>query len=423
MIAGRVSGEIHFETDTLSSLTSATFLAALSTVDGSELWDMNTFVGNYSNDCQKLNVSSTGLIGVAGFSNGWPDGPDGLLGFYDLNGNIQSEEVYLTSGQCFLNSLDFNQLNECFISGIFYSPLTIGTAPSDTIIEPITSNTHRSILIKLDSNLEFSWANQFRATHENKVTCKYDRIFFSGRASHFPFEYYYGIESIPIDFGDAIFAEIIDPWCPISLTTSTQTACDSYTWIDGNTYTSDNNTAIFIFEGGAASGCDSVVMLDLTINHVSDITTSISGVTIIANNTSAVYQWLDCDNNYEVISGEEGRSFTPTENGNYAVHLTENGCVDTSACVIISSIGILENGFGVNVKIYPNPTLGQLSVDLGQLYEFLSVEILDLTGRSILSKTFKNHQRLNLELRASAGVYLLLIQSEDKAATIRIEKN
>ena len=46
--------------------------------------------------------------------------------------------------------------------------------------------------------------------------------------------------------------------------TDLQTACDSYSWIDGNTYTESNNTAQFILTN--AAGCDSIVTLDLTIN-------------------------------------------------------------------------------------------------------------------------------------------------------------
>ena len=42
-----------------------------------------------------------------------------------------------------------------------------------------------------------------------------------------------------------------------------QTACDSYTWINGITYTSSNNTATYILQ--TISGCDSLVMLNLTI--------------------------------------------------------------------------------------------------------------------------------------------------------------
>ena len=46
--------------------------------------------------------------------------------------------------------------------------------------------------------------------------------------------------------------------------TDTQTACDSFTWIDGVTYTSSNNSATFTSTN--AAGCDNVATLNLTIN-------------------------------------------------------------------------------------------------------------------------------------------------------------
>lgn len=43
-----------------------------------------------------------------------------------------------------------------------------------------------------------------------------------------------------------------------------QSACESFTWIDGVTYTENNNTATFLLSD--SNGCDSTVTLDLTIN-------------------------------------------------------------------------------------------------------------------------------------------------------------
>ncbi len=45
----------------------------------------------------------------------------------------------------------------------------------------------------------------------------------------------------------------------------TQVSCGPFTWIDGNTYATSNNTATWTIPNGAASGCDSTVLLDLTI--------------------------------------------------------------------------------------------------------------------------------------------------------------
>ena len=202
--------------------------------------------------------------------------------------------------------------------------------------------------------------------------------------------------------------------------TDTQTACDSLTWIDGVTYSSSNNTATHTLTNSA--GCDSVVTLDLTIINVSDLTTSVSGITISSNNASATYQWLDCDNNNIVIAGETGQSFTATANGNYAVELTENGCVDTSACVAITTVGILENTFGENLLIYPNPTSSDFSIDLGASYENAQVIITDVSGKLINSKSITQSQILNLSIHEPRGIYIVSVQAGDKKAVIRLIK-
>ena len=78
--------------------------------------------------------------------------------------------------------------------------------------------------------------------------------------------------------------------------TDVQTACDSYTWIDGVTYTSNNTSATHTLSN--AAGCDSVVTLNLTINSsntATDVQTAcdsytwIDGVTYTSNNTSATH--------------------------------------------------------------------------------------------------------------------------------------
>ena len=68
--------------------------------------------------------------------------------------------------------------------------------------------------------------------------------------------------------------------------TDVQTACDTFTWIDGNTYTASNNTATDTLVN--ALGCDSVVTLDLTINYSSsgtDVQTACDTFTWIDGNT------------------------------------------------------------------------------------------------------------------------------------------
>jgi len=204
--------------------------------------------------------------------------------------------------------------------------------------------------------------------------------------------------------------------------TDTRTECNSYTWIDGITYNSNNNSATFNLTGAAANGCDSLVTLNLTISNVTDLTTSNAGNTITANNVNATYRWLDCDNSFAVIVGETNASYTPSVNGNYAVELTENGCVDTSACTLISTVGIVVNSFGNGLIVYPNPTNGNFSIDLGAIYENSQILITDIAGKVIDSRILTQTQLLNLSIEEPAGIYIVSVQSGDKRAIVRLIK-
>lgn len=58
----------------------------------------------------------------------------------------------------------------------------------------------------------------------------------------------------------------------------THVVCDSYTWEDGVTYTTDNNTATFEVPGGRmGSHCDSVMILQLTVNYSSTHIDTLTG--------------------------------------------------------------------------------------------------------------------------------------------------
>lgn len=200
--------------------------------------------------------------------------------------------------------------------------------------------------------------------------------------------------------------------------TDVQTACNTFTWIDGNTYTSSNNTATHTLTN--AVGCDSIVTLNLIINSVADITTTLNGLNISANNTNASYQWLDCNNNYAMINGEISQIFTPINNGNYAIQLTENGCVDTSACVSITTVGIMDNNFESSVKLFPNPTNGSFSIDLGMVQESIEISVTDISGKLIQSKTFNSTQLLNLLLDEPAGIYFVDVRSNEMNIVIKL---
>ena len=208
--------------------------------------------------------------------------------------------------------------------------------------------------------------------------------------------------------------------------TDTQMACDSYTWIDGNTYTASNSSATYAVPGGSANGCDSIVTLVLTINSV-DATVSTNALELTANESGAQYQWVNCDNNYEAMNGETNQMFTATANGNYAVIVTgSNGCSDTSECIAITTVWVDEINLENGIVVSPNPTSGKFTISTQNYSGEVRIEVLDVTGKIIYqTKADLNpNSEKQIDLGAAAdGIYIVNISDLNQSQSIRVVKN
>jgi len=196
-------------------------------------------------------------------------------------------------------------------------------------------------------------------------------------------------------------------------------ACNSYTWVDGVTYTSSDTAARDTFR--TINGCDSVVSLNLNINTI-DKSVYISRDTLISLSTNAKYQWLDCENLYNRIPSATNQFYIASNNGSYALEITVDSCVDTSICYPIANTNIIQNGFGNKLLVYPNPSVGDFYVDLGLKYKSISLSITDLNGNHIQHRTYKNIQLIEFKLDEPSGIYLMVIKSDSKKAVLRLVK-
>tara|TARA_B100001758_G_scaffold143649_1_gene123743 strand:- start:408 stop:2408 length:2001 start_codon:yes stop_codon:yes gene_type:complete len=128
-------------------------------------------------------------------------------------------------------------------------------------------------------------------------------------------------------------ATINDSSCAYpTVSTDNQVHCDTYTWIDGNTFTANNNTATYILVN--TEGCDSIITLDLTITGNPISTISQNGNELKVNIADS-YNWS---------TGEITQAITPTTNGWYWCVVTdENGCIgDTSFYEITNIVSIAD---------------------------------------------------------------------------------
>ncbi|MBT5403444.1 MAG: family 16 glycosylhydrolase [Crocinitomicaceae bacterium] len=193
-----------------------------------------------------------------------------------------------------------------------------------------------------------------------------------------------------------------------------QEACETYTWIDGITYSTNNNTATQILTNSV--GCDSVVNLNLTINTINDTLTQI-GNTLTSNQIGAIYQWLYCDSSFSIIVGENAQTFTANTSGNYAVEIILNGCKDTSDCITISSVNLPEV-LNDRIKIYPNPTSSIIHINTTGNSKANEVHLFDSAGRLIFNAFFESGNGI-IDLNPyPSGVYQLHFYHEGKHITV-----
>lgn len=202
------------------------------------------------------------------------------------------------------------------------------------------------------------------------------------------------------------FDVFLSKWsqCVPTATTDFRTACNEFTWIDGNTYTSNNTSASVQLITEA--GCDSTVTLNLTINTV-DVGVTVSGLTLSANMPGAQYQWVNCNNNFQPISGATQANFTPTVSGNYAVVISSNGCTETSVCYFINTVGIDQLQAEQNFTIFPNPSNGSFQIRSNQPFKQTTIRVLNALGFLVFDGECEGNEKMDFTLNQPAGVYFM----------------
>ena len=141
---------------------------------------------------------------------------------------------------------------------------------------------------------------------------------------------------------------------------------------------------------------------------------------LTANLPEAEYQWVDCDNDDEPISGENNQSFIAEENGNYAVEITEDDCSGKSTCIAVSMVGV----GSVAIKefgVFPVPANDYLIVSAEDI-KSQNITVFDLAGKELntsveLDFIHSDQVKLNVETLRS-GIYILKVGETRKRFNI-----
>jgi len=164
-----------------------------------------------------------------------------------------------------------------------------------------------------------------------------------------------------------------------------------------------------------AAGCTGSSGTPLQINLLQvDTSITLNGATLSAQATGGTYQWIDC-NTLQDIPGASQQSFTPAQNGNYAVIITTaDGCNDTSSCYPVVATSTATHEYQqTGVQLYPLPSANVLHLNFFGFPNADQAQVLvsDATGRLVVQSALSvNNQTATLPCNTLCnGMYYLTI--------------
>ena len=169
-------------------------------------------------------------------------------------------------------------------------------------------------------------------------------------------------------------------------------------------------------------GCDSLVSLSVIVNKVNTNVVS-DGNTLTAQASLVTFQWINCAQRYAPVPGATGQTFQSTVAGEFAVIIMQNSCVDTSACYQTPLVVGIEDDQNQQHTPFPNPVDNLLYINLQSPNTSISLELIDMKGRTIKEQDFHQQSLAEFDLRAiPAGAYLLKLQTDQGISIMTVIK-
>jgi uncharacterized delta-60 repeat protein len=160
--------------------------------------------------------------------------------------------------------------------------------------------------------------------------------------------------------------------------------------------------------GTDANGCVSSDTISIFLYPAPSVPVITQNLSVLTSTAASTYQWYF---NSNPIGGATMQNYTPTQNGNYFVVVTDsNGCSAFSSTYIMNDVGIAETMEG-GMKIFPNPNNGSFTLVTSQQGMSATLTVFDVAGKRILDRplaaTGNSEQALKLDV--DAGIYFVQV--------------
>jgi hypothetical protein len=217
-----------------------------------------------------------------------------------------------------------------------------------------------------------------------------------------------------------------DSFITINLKMSTATklslspvACRSYKVPSGAQVVTTSKTVKDYIKG--YKGCDSIeYTINVTINNANVGTTrSVNTLSATTTNSAATFQWLDCNNGMAKIAGATNKDFTPSQDGKFALAVTENSCTDTSACITFAVNGLTEIPANL-LKLTPNPSSGAFVLNCLSPLHDVNISLVNIQGQIGQTWSIRELKQQEFNVHVSAGVWYLKISAKEGQQVIPV---
>jgi hypothetical protein len=189
-------------------------------------------------------------------------------------------------------------------------------------------------------------------------------------------------------------------------------ACRSYKVPSGVQVITTSKTVKDYIKG--YKGCDSIeYTINVTINNANVGTTrSVNTLSATTTNSAATFQWLDCNNSMAKIAGATNKDFTPSQDGKFALSVTENNCTDTSACINFAVNGLKEIPASL-LKLTPNPSSGAFALNCLTPLHDVNISLVNIQGQIGQTWSMRELKQQDFNVQVSAGVWYLKITAKE----------
>ena len=190
--------------------------------------------------------------------------------------------------------------------------------------------------------------------------------------------------------------------------------CDSLLW-NGNLLSS---SGIYVDTLQSVNSCDSVATLDLT---VSDLLFSIdtSQQNLVANISGGTAPY-----SYEWSTGDTSDFISPSINGQYWLIVYDadlcSGDTVFFDVIYLPNVGIIDNGKSIIVNVYPNPTFGNVNIELAKQQSEVQIALYDMYGKLVYLNKYQDTKLIEFSFDAPPGVYYLNVKSGDRSSRHKI---